>query len=556
MFINTEKRINPSGKTVWKIQICESVREGKKVKKKVLRHVITAKCEEELPKYEKFAATILDFEIEKKNRARLLFNASDEVAEQYLDNLKVNMHHLREESRTVEGCREVYGTLFDDVGFNSLLDGNDKKILKEVVVARIEEPASKRKTRDRLEKDCNFNVSLDAIYRMMDKLELKTDDVLQLCFSATRSLFNDKIDLVFFDVTTLYFESIIDDELRNFGYSKDQKFHQTQVVLAMAVTNEGVPIGYRLFPGNTAETNTLIVCLDEWKKHIDIGQVVFVADRGMFNAKNLFALESAGYEYIVAMTLRRLPKVMKEKILEPTTFRQVAGDKPENSLFEKEIPHTISLKVNDEEKLLQGRIIVTNSAERAKKDKKDRQRILDKLEKILKKKPDATGLISNKGYLKYSAFEGKKKAEINQNKIQEDEKWDGIHGIFTNTKLSNKEVLERYKLLWTIEESFRISKTDLEMRPIFHFNPERIKAHVAICFMSLYLVRRAQCLLRRKDVHLSPAKIQDSLSRVASSVIYDTWNGIKFSMPSKLWPEAQAIYEALGIKRRRKIVQL
>ena len=120
---------------------------------------------------------------------------------------------------------------------------------------------------------------------------------------------------MFFDVSTLYFESFIQDELRDFGYSKDNKFKETQVVLALAVTREGLPLGYKLFPGNTGETKTLVVFLNTWKKYIEINRVVFVADRGMFNYINLSFLEESGYEFIVAAKLRSLKSNHRFRLL-------------------------------------------------------------------------------------------------------------------------------------------------------------------------------------------------------------------------------------------------
>lgn len=362
-----------------------------------------------------------------------------------------------------------------------------------------------------------------------------------------------------FDVTTLYFESVEVDELRSFGFSKDQKFHQTQVVIAMGVTREGLPIGYKLFPGNTAETKTLVACLDGWKKHVSIGRVVFVADRGMFNSANLSALNDAGYEFVVGAKLRQPKKNVTSKILE---FKKecMSGDKDLNKTNVISIPQTLVTQKGQpekgiEEETIEGRLVVSFNEKRRKKDNADRDKILEKTSKLVgkKKKGEAKMLVSNKGYLKFSKIEGQLSAEIDKEKVAKDEQWDGIHGLFSNAKLTEEEIHGYYRQLWTIEETFRIGKTDLEMRPIYHFKPERIFAHISICFMALYLVRKAQLLFKRATGKaISVAVLQEELNRVQTSQVLDRETGFRFKLPSSMRPLAREIYRALGVKRSQQ----
>ena len=156
---------------------------------------------------------------------------------------------------------------------------------------------------------------------MMDALVAQKEKVQKTVFLATEQLCFGKVDIVLFDVTTLYFESTVEDELRAFGYSKDQKFHSTQVVLALATAPNGLPIGYHLFPGNTADVSTLLASLENWQKVVPIGRVRFVADRAMMSEKNLQSLEEAGIEYVVAAKLKKQPKPMQEKILNSSERR-------------------------------------------------------------------------------------------------------------------------------------------------------------------------------------------------------------------------------------------
>jgi transposase len=559
MFIEVEKRQSKSGVDRWCIKVCENVRIDGKPRKKHVRMVGVAHDPSEIEQIKRFAAKVIDAEIAKRNGSSSLFDADNSLENSPTPARAISDYrNLREEERRCEGIRDVFGKLFDDSGFGSLLAQPATEILKNTVLARIEEPASKRKTREALERDCGFDTSLDSIYRMMDKLEEKIPKLGELTMADARKLFDDKIDVVFFDVTTLYFESTEDDELRTFGFSKDQKFHTTQIVLALAVTREGLPIGYKVFPGNTAETKTLIACLDEWKKHISIGRVVFVADRAMFNSGNLKALDEAGYEFIVAATLRRMTKEMTDRILSPDCFERLTTEskRTKNEVLLKTIEHSILVskgnkKKESEDEFVHGRLVITKSAERAAKDKKDRDRILEKMAALLggKKENEADKLVSNKGYLKYAKFEGKKPTSIDHEKVDKDKRWDGIHGLFTNARLTPSETLTYYRQLWTIEETFRVSKSDIEMRPIYHFKKERIHAHIAICFMALYLVRKLQLLLARKNVQVSAERIQEELHRVQASHVVDRATGFRFRLPSRVSDVARAIYGALGLRR-------
>src|SRR6202030_4000743 len=174
-----------------------------------------------------------------------------------------------------------------------------QQLLRDVVLSRLVYPCSKRRTQQKLEKHFGKANSLDMIYAMMDTLFPKINDVKQMTFAKTQALFPDKIDLLLFDVTTLYFESVEVDELRNYGYSKDHRFNTTQVVLALATNQDRLPVGYELFEGNKAEAATLAAAIESWKKLFNIESVCFVADLAMFSKGNIQLLESLNYQYII-----------------------------------------------------------------------------------------------------------------------------------------------------------------------------------------------------------------------------------------------------------------
>jgi len=349
--------------------------------------------------------------------------------------------------------------------------------------------------------------------------------------------------MTFFDVTTLYFESTEEDEIRKFGYSKDQQFHSVQVVVALATTQDGLPIGYKTFPGNTAEVSTLLKCLNEWKEVLPIGEVTIVADRAMMSEDNLSSLEKAKIKYVIAAKLKKLPKEVRDKVLSGE------GD---------------SLKFADENYRVQEhilangrRLVVTYSDKRSRKDQKDRDRILEKMRKKIGSGKNTKKLVSNKGYQKYLKVEGEGQILFDEAKLQEETKWDGLHGIITNDHESKAlELLGFYRRLWVIEESFRIHKTDLLVRPIYHFKPERVQSHILLCYLSFALVRYAEYRIEMQKQKISIQEIRRALWRTQSSILKDHKTGKLYRVPSKVNSVARDIYQTFGLIRNERIHEI
>jgi transposase len=374
---------------------------------------------------------------------------------------------------------------------------------------------------------------------MMDVLSDNLKRSNQIVFNATRTAKEGKVDLVLFDVTTLHFETIAEDELKAFGFSKDFRFNTTQVVLALATTQEGLPIGYKLFPGNTAEVSTLIACVRDWKKTISIGQVIMVGDRAMMGEENLAKLEQEGLQYIIAYPMKKSSKVIKDQILsnehyEPTVIQDELHWKKE-----------IEIKENQ-------RLIVTYNQKRHARDKKERDKLVERISKKLGKTKKMKRLISNQGYLKYTTVDNTCVAALNEDKIAEDSQWDGLHGVLTNTTLSTNEVVSRYKKLWVIEESFRINKHNFKMRPIYHFTPKRIVSHIDVCFLTFALVRHAQDRLRKGGYPISVNELREELMEVEASILQDE-AGQLYRSPSFMSVQARKIYEIFDRERDLRI---
>jgi transposase len=540
MYVRTKQK--PNGKI--SVQIVESYRQADKVRQKIVRHVGQAVTEGEVQELKRLAEKII---VEMKNtREPVLpcFSPEDVYGKKVLAEAgeeKVDIRGLREEQRIVEGIGDVFGRLYEDLGLRRGMGDKRKddawnEILKECVLARIANPVSKYRTASMLEEDYGIRIALQKIYRMMDRLVQREQEIKQTIAGSTLGLFGGRLDVLFFDVTTLYFESVNPDELRNFGFSKDCKFNQTQVVLALVTTTEGLPVTYRLFPGNIYEGHTLLSMVAEIKRVYEVENIVLVADRAMFSTDNLQTMEAEGIKYIVASRLRHLPGALKREILDAEDFTPSVVD--DEFHWVKEFCYA------------DRRLVVSYSSQRAKKDAADRSRLI---ERLMKKVKDGTvkikEVIPNYGTKKYLVLRDKE-ACIDESKIEQDARWDGLHGVLTNDDtLSPSEIISRYRGLWSIEESFRISKHDLKMRPVYHWTPERIRAHILICFIAYALVRQAMYRTARQYQPMSFEKIRNELLHAQASILVDTATKKKYIMPSKTTPIQKKLYHIVGLKR-------
>lgn len=550
MFIRIKPSSKPNKK---KIQICESIRQGSKIKQVIVRHVGVAHDENELIELKRLAKVLIG-QIHEERRGPFLFpieeletaNASEPSVsipskeKEHEEGLIVDLDDLSEQKRIVEGFHEVFGHLFNSFGFHDVLSKKKSEVLKELVLARIAQPASKRASQEVLTADFGIDIHLDRIYRMMDALIEKQGEMQKKIFLATQSLCFETIHMTFFDVTTLYYESVEEDELRQFGYSKDQKFHSVQVVLALATTQDGLPIGYKTFPGNTAEVSTLLKCLDEWKQELPIGSVTIVADRAMMSEGNLRTLEESGIKYVIAAKLKKLPKEIQKEILKRNE---------EEILWDKESYHLQQHVLEN-----QRRLVVTYNDRRARKDKHDRERVIEKITKKIGSGKNMKKIISNRGYQKYLKAEGSGQIVVDAERLESEEKWDGLHGLITNDRESGAlELLRTYRRLWVIEESFRIQKTDLSIRPIYHFKPERVEAHILLCYLAFALVRYAEYRIELQKEKISIQEMRKHLWRTQASLLKDHQTGKYYRVPSKPSQTTQKIYQTFGLVRNEKI---
>ncbi len=530
------------------IQLVENIREGKKVKQKIIRHFGTALNEEEAKVLTRLALNYKDQLLRQSEQLKLFEKADSEAIERLVesskavqpDRLDVNLKTIVEEKRIVTGIHQVFGKIFDNVGFNDVLKNPSRKkssvkLLKNVVLGRIAEPSSKRSTARMLSEEYGINTQLTAIYRMMDYIDDNAIEKIQeKTFAYTKQLKGEELDVVFYDCTTLYFESFQQEGLMQNGYSKDGKFNQAQIILSILVTKQGLPVGYQVYAGNTFEGNTLEDAVALIKKKYNISEVIFVADSGLISHKNINELHNNNVSFIIGARIKNQNKEITAKILDKSDYKKIDSKQHETGLLYKQIP------INEHFTLT-----VTYSPKRAEKDKYDREKAIEKLKNKLQKSKNPKELLSNFGYKKFIKVKGEANLEIDEQKLIEAEKWDGLKGIISNTKtFTPLQQITHYAGLWQVEETFRISKHDIKMRPIYHWTDRRIKAHIAICFMALSCMRYAEYEIAARYKKISPAEIRYQLKQVQTSILKDTSTNKLYALPSKIQEDA---YKILGL---------
>lgn len=415
-------------------------------------------------------------EIDNLSQQPYLFESeSDAAVDKVFDSLQ------NASIRTL-GPEIIFGKIYDSIGFDAI----DEPMFRHLVISRIAFPLSKLKTVDYLYRYQGKSLNIDTVYRFLDKLNNRLKpQVEQIAFAHTKKVLNDNVSVVFYDMTTLYFEASDEDDLRKTGFSKDGKHQNPQIFIGLLVGVGGYAIGYDIFEGNTYEGHTLIPFLENMSKKFNLDKPVVIADSGLLSKSNITALEDNGYEYILGARIKNEKASLKSQIL--------------STEFSDGMVQSFS-KDNHQ------RLIVSYSSTRARKDGYNRKRGLKRLENKVKKGRLTKANINNRGYNKYLKMDGNVTIDIDYEKYEQDAVWDGLKGFITNTKLTDKEVLDNYNNLWHIEKAFRMSKTDLRVRPIYHRLRHRIEAHICISFTAYSIYKELERVLYEEKSTLSLKK--------------------------------------------------
>ena len=532
MGLRVRKKKNQSGSI--SVQIVDRTNRGYKV-------VETLGCSDDETEIDKLHQKAI---LRINDLSQNLFSKSlDETSEKLL--LKKLLSKLTTQDFIPIGDELIFGKIFNNIGCNNLFNNvksirkqEDKNFLfKSLVISRLLYPGSKLELINYLSYFKNIDITSDKIYRFLDTLyqdEIKSR--IETCvFEHTKKVMNGEIIVTFYDVTTLYFESESEDDLRRVGFSKEGKIARPQIQLGLFTTLEGYPLSFEVYEGNKYEGYTLIDVLKKFQDRFQLDKKpIVVADRGMLNNDNIAYLENNNYKYILAYKIKNISNDLKEEI-KNLTF--IDDNVTHNIEFKKVIPFADE---NDKKQTIHvnQRLVLSYSTQRAKKDKYNRNKAIQRLENKIKSSKTITKKdLKLSYYAKYIDLDdnnSKITFNINNQKIIEDEKLDGIKGFVTNDfTLTANEIIEHYNNQYEVERAFRISKTDLKIRPIYHRLETRIKAHILISFVSYAIYKEferklkindvkfnfSQKLLRKIIEHLIALKIGDEIIPINPSEI-------------------------------------
>lgn len=450
------------------------------------------------PRLDLFGEERIRFEQERMNAERLL-NSITNIA--------------------IDGADLILDKVFDNVGFNRIEDD----ILRKLVKARLSYPASKSATVEYLKNHFDDDVSLSKIYRYLDKLSDSQHSIVQdISVGHTRKILGGHIGVLFYDVTTLYFEADYEDELRKTGFSKEGRHKNPQIILGLLVSIGGYPLAYCIHEGNKYEGHTMLPVVTEFVRRYKLEDFIVVADSGLMNSDNVAELEANGYKYIIGAKIKTESKKIKEWILSQPKIdcQMVEYDKGDGK-----------------------RLLVGYTDDRARKDAYNREKGLRRLEKAYRRGTLTKENINKRGYNKFLTMEGDVKVSIDYDKLETDVKWDGLKGYLTNTDIPASQVYAAYHNLWHVEQAFRISKSKIEIRPMFHFTRRRIEAHICICFVALKVYKELERLLKLAGINMSV----DKVLALAQSIVT-----IQITLPQN----KQTISRTMLMKRHQCIAPL
>ncbi len=471
-------------------------------KRKIVKHMGTARNELELIELVKRGLKYIEDCRIKEGRISLFDN-------------RFNQSELKELLSKV-----IFGKVMDTVSYKFFdfyyhflgLDVLKDNCFKDLVIARILNPTSKLETRNYLEERLNHKYSLTEIYRGMKKASDGgyKEIIEDLLFDFVKTNISSVISVLFFDVTTLYYESFTEDDFRKNGFSKDKKSNQPQIVVSLTVTKQGFPVHMQAFEGNTFEGHTMLpVMKGSIKKH-SLKDIVLVADAGMLSEKNTDELEAENLKFIVGARLGNLSSKTFENVI---NVPKIDGQTERFELTKTKF------------------LVINYSTKRATKDKSDREKQLKRANYALN---NPSNLTKNYKFLKKEKGT-KNEWKINEAKLQKAELLEGLKGYVTNAlELTNTEIITKYQELWQVEKAFRITKSDLSARPIFHTVKEKILTHMLIVFTSLAITRYAEIKNNK-----STKKILHLLSQIKEVTIKDKVSGEQISKFTEITSEEQ-----------------
>lgn len=390
-------------------------------------------------------------------------------------------------------------------------------LLLDLAIMRLVEPASKLRSLELLEEYFGISYHRQGFYRTLAACVSKKDAVEMASVAVAKQHFGFDFTVVFYDVTTLYFESFTPDELRKPGFSKDNKSNQPQIVIGLVVTPEGFPVAYEIFAGNTFEGNTFIPVIVALKKKHPIGTLTVVADAAMISQHNIAELNTHGLRYIVGARLGNLPSLTIASVSK--TLNGIDGS-------------TTRVRTSN------GDLVCGFSLARCRQDKREMEKQIQKAERLLK----MPGSVKRTKFLKSA---GVALYELNQDLMKKTESLLGIKGYYTNLgkDMGNDMIIRQYRNLWHVEQAFRVAKSDLETRPIFHRKDDAIKTHLLICFMALAMAKYLE-IKSNRSLHA----VIKALTQITDARILNTLTNEEITLRMEVPEKTVDMLKQIGVR--------
>lgn len=402
----------------------------------------------------------------EREKTRLIFEANLFIRDH--DNIQQNLWEQEDSLRPTDVkithsqplfLYRLLSGVYDQLGLNCLAD----ELIKDLILARIYQPVSKRETVDILADAFGKQYSLKTVYRhLKNAIDQGLKEKFQTALiTFAREQLHDSLRLVFYDVTTLAFDSQAKKGLKDFGFSKDHRFHDVQIVVGLVVNHQGFPLYFDVFNGKTFEGKTFVSVVENIRTLLKNPDLIVIADAAMISRINVEELDKRGIGFIVGARLRNLPAGLQDKI-----SKEILG-------------HDLKTTVVS---YLNHRLICQYQTNRAGKDRSDREKQIERANKVIASPSQMHG--------RFRFVESVKgKYSLNNNLIEKAQKLEGVKGYLTNTKLDEKTIIDRYHDLWRVEKSFRIAKSDLEARPVFLQLDKTITCHLIVVFAGLAISR-------------------------------------------------------------------
>lgn len=457
---------------------------------------------------------------------------------------------------------------FNNKARNEDFKFNTNSIMLLLVVSRLLSPGSKSKAY--AEKDRyfeRFNFSLADLYRALSQYSKIAKDCQRHLHAKVKERYGCDTKTIYFDVTNFYFEIDRADDLRKFGRSKEHR-HNPLVQMGLAMDADGIPLHYELFEGNKLDTETFRSVIGEVRKNYDTGRIVVVADMGVISGDNIYYLTGGKNRngYVFSFSVRGGTLAFKEYVLEQSGYvgshGKPIGEDEDFRIKSRRIAREINVTMQNgkkKKKVVYEKQVVFWAKKYADKARAERNELVKKAMALIND-PQKYNRATSYGAAKFvknlefdqktgEVIDGKKQPVFDFEKLEQDQLYDGCYAIVTSElDMEDKEIIDTYRGLWEIEETFKITKGTLEARPVFVSREDRINAHFLSCFIAIVVIRLIQKLTKKQ---FSAQRIVDCLNRIACSNEQDSLYLFDYRSET-----SDAIGQALGIDFTRKRLQL